>query len=149
MLSPGLCYGSQLQEVQNASNSTNYIIRLVVRRKTTNRTVQPTIVSKPGTEDQTKIEVSRFHNNLHKRFRVRHRKQDRLITRSLGCGSLAKCGNTRLEGVQLRDERAPLEVRVLHHGDAALRSNLKTIPKAVPRSLVRLGARRRSLCTTP
>ncbi len=44
----------------------------------------------------------RFHNNLHKRFRVRHRKQDRLVTRSPGCGSLAKCGNTNLEGVQLQ-----------------------------------------------
>ncbi len=56
---------------------------------------------------------------------------------------MAKCGNTRLEGVQLRDERAPLKVRVLRHGDVVLESNLKTIPKAAPRSLVRLGARRR------
>ncbi len=54
-----------------------------------------------------------------------------------------KCDNTKLEEVQLRDERAPLEVRVLRHGDATLESNLKTISKAVPRSLVRLGARRR------
>jgi hypothetical protein len=56
---------------------------------------------------------------------------------------LAKCGNTRLEGVQLRDEHAPLEVRVFRHEDAALESNLKMISKAVPHSLVRLGARRR------
>jgi hypothetical protein len=56
---------------------------------------------------------------------------------------LAKCGNTRLEGVQLQDERTPLKVRVLRHGDAALESNLKTISKAVPRSLMRLGAHRR------
>ncbi len=49
---------------------------------------------------------------------------------------------TRLEGVQLQDERAPLEVRVLHREDAALGSNLNMTPKAVLHSLVRLGARK-------
>ncbi len=56
---------------------------------------------------------------------------------------MAKCSNTRLEGVLLRDEHAPLKVRVLRHGVVALESNLKTILKAVPRSFVRIGARRR------
>ncbi len=51
-----------------------------------------------------------------------------------------KCDNTRLEGVQLRDERALLEVRVLCHEDVALESNLKMISKAVLHSLVQLGA---------
>ncbi len=60
----------------------------------------------------------RFHNNFHRQFRVRHWKHGRLVTRSPRCGSLAKYNSTRLEGVQLQDERAPLEVRVLHHEDA-------------------------------
>ncbi len=85
----------------------------------------------------------RFHNNLHRELRVRHRKQGRLVTKSPGCGSLAKYDSTRLEGVQLQDEHAPLEVRVLRHEDAALGSNLKMTPKAVLHSLVRLGAHKR------
>ncbi len=57
--------------------------------------------------------------------------------------SLAKYDSIRLEGVQLQNEHAPLEVQVLHHEDAALGSNLKMTPKAVFHSLVRLGARKR------
>ncbi len=53
---------------------------------------------------------------------------------------MAKYGSTRLEGVQLQDERARLEVRVLHCEDATLGSNLKMTPKAVLHSLKRLGA---------
>ncbi len=53
---------------------------------------------------------------------------------------MAKYDSTRLEGVQLQDERAPLEVRVLHHEDATLGSNLKMTLKAVLHSLVPLGA---------
>ncbi len=45
-----------------------------------------------------------------------------------------------LEGVQLQDERTPLEVRVLHHEDVALRSDLKMTPKAIIHSFVRFGA---------
>jgi hypothetical protein len=53
-----------------------------------------------------------------------------------------KYGSTRLEGVQLQDERAILEVRVLHREDAMLGSNLKMTPKAILHSLERLGARK-------
>ncbi len=84
----------------------------------------------------------RFHNNLHRQFRVHHRKRGRLVARSPGCGSLAKYGSTRLEGVQLQDERALLEVRIVHREDATLGSNLKMILKAVLHSLERLGARK-------
>jgi hypothetical protein len=56
---------------------------------------------------------------------------------------LAKYNNTRLEGVQLQDERAPLEVRVLRHEDDMLGPNLKITPKAVLHLLVWLGARKR------
>ncbi len=42
-----------------------------------------------------------------------------------------KYDSTRLEGVQLQAERAPLEVRVLRHEDVALRSNLKRTLKVV------------------
>ncbi len=55
---------------------------------------------------------------------------------------MAKYDSTRLEGVQLQDERAPLEVRILHHKDATLRSNLKMISKAILHSLMRLRARK-------
>ncbi len=82
----------------------------------------------------------RFHNNLHRQFRVRHRKRGQFVTRSPGCGSQVKYDNTKLERVQFQDERAPLEVRVLHHEDATLGSNLKMTPKAVLHSLMRLGA---------
>jgi hypothetical protein len=51
-----------------------------------------------------------------------------------------KYDNTRLEGVQLQDERAPLEVRVFRHENVVLGSNLEMIPKVVLRSLVRFGA---------
>ncbi len=47
-----------------------------------------------------------------------------------------------LEGVQLQDERAVLEVRVFHRKDTTLGSNLKMIPKAVLHSLERLRARK-------
>jgi hypothetical protein len=53
-----------------------------------------------------------------------------------------KYDSTRLEGVQLQDERALLEVQVLHHEDAALGSDLKMTLKAVLHSLMRLGARK-------
>ncbi len=56
---------------------------------------------------------------------------------------MAKYDNTRLEGVQLQDERAPLEVRVLRHEDVTLGSNLKMTLKAVLHSLVWLRARKR------
>ncbi len=55
---------------------------------------------------------------------------------------MAKYDSTRLEGVQLQDECAPLKVRVFHHEDAALGSNLKMTPKVVLHSLMRLGARK-------
>ncbi len=51
-----------------------------------------------------------------------------------------KYDSTRLEGVQLQDERAPLEVRVLHREDVVLGSNLKMTSKAGLHSFVRLGA---------
>ncbi len=60
-----------------------------------------------------------------------------------------KCGSTGLEGVQLQDERALLEVRVLHREDVTLGSNLKMTLKAVLRSLERLGARKMWMCVTP
>ncbi len=62
---------------------------------------------------------------------------------------MAKYGSTRLEEVQLQDERALLKARVLHREDVALGSNLKMTPKAVLHSLKRLGARKMWLCTTP
>ncbi len=55
---------------------------------------------------------------------------------------MAKYDSTRLEGVQLQDERALLEVGVLHHEDVTLGSNLKMTPKAVLHSLVWLRARK-------
>jgi len=58
------------------------------------------------------------------------------------CESSVKYNSTRLEGVQLQNECAPLEVRVLRHEDVALGSNLKMTSKAVIHSLVRLGARK-------
>ncbi len=90
-----------------------------------------------------------FRSNLHREFRVRHRKWGQLVARSPGCGSSAKYGSTRLEEVQLQDERALLEVRVFHREDVALGSNLKMTPKAVLHSLERLGAHKMWLCTTP
>ncbi len=51
-----------------------------------------------------------------------------------------KYDSTELEGVQLQDERTPFEVRVFHHEDATLGSNLNMTPKAVLHLLVRLGA---------
>ncbi len=52
---------------------------------------------------------------------------------------MAKYDNTKLEGVELRDERTLREVRVLHREGAALGLDLKMTPKAVLHSLVRLG----------
>ncbi len=52
---------------------------------------------------------------------------------------MAKYDSIRLEGVQLQDERTPLEVRVLHREVTALRSNLKMILKVVLHLLVRVG----------
>jgi len=54
-----------------------------------------------------------------------------------------KYDSTKLKGVQLQDERGPLEVRVLRQKDATLGSNLKMTPKAVLHSLMWLGARKR------
>jgi hypothetical protein len=51
--------------------------------------------------------------------------------------------------VRLQDERAPLEVRVLHHEDATLGLNLEMSPEAVLHSLVQLGARRMRPCAMP
>jgi hypothetical protein len=81
-----------------------------------------------------------FCNNLHRQFQVRHQKQGLLATISPGCESSAKYNSTRLEGVQLQDERTPLEVRVICNEDATLGSNLEMTPEAVLHSLVRLGA---------
>jgi hypothetical protein len=44
------------------------------------------------------------------------------------------------EGVQLQNERAPLEIQVLHHEDVALGSNLEMTLKAVFHLLVPLEA---------
>ncbi len=60
-----------------------------------------------------------------------------------------KYDSTKLEGVQLRDERALREVRVLHRKEAALGLDLKMTPKAVLRPLVWLDARRMWPCATP
>ncbi len=62
---------------------------------------------------------------------------------------MAKYDSAKLEGVQLRDERALREVRVLHREDAVLGLDLKMTPKAVLHPLVRLGARRMWPCVTP
>ncbi len=51
-----------------------------------------------------------------------------------------KYDSTKLEGVRLQDEHAPLEVWVLRHEDVALGSNLKMSLEAVLHSLVRLRA---------
>ncbi len=53
-----------------------------------------------------------------------------------------KYDSTSLEGVQLQDECAPLEVWIFHDEDATLGSNLNMTPKVVLHSLVRLGARK-------
>jgi hypothetical protein len=64
------------------------------------------------------------------------------------CNKITKCENskkydsTRLEGVQLQDKHALLKVRVFHHEDVALGSDLKMIPKAVLHLLERLRARK-------
>jgi hypothetical protein len=60
-----------------------------------------------------------------------------------------KYGSTRLEEVQLQDERALLKVRVFHREDVALGSNLKMTPKAILHSPERLGALKMWLCATP
>jgi hypothetical protein len=83
-----------------------------------------------------------FRSKLHRWFQVRHQMWNRLATKSLGCESSEKYGSIRLKGVQLQDERAPLEVRVLHHEDATLGPDLEMTPKAVLHLLVRLGARK-------
>ncbi len=62
---------------------------------------------------------------------------------------MAKYDSTKLEGVQLRDERTLREVRVLHREDVALRLDLKMTPKAVLHPLMRLGARRMRPCAMP
>jgi hypothetical protein len=54
--------------------------------------------------------------------------------------SLEKYDNTKLEGVQLQDERTPLEVWDIHHEDVTLVSNLKMIPEVVLHSLERFEA---------
>ncbi len=84
-----------------------------------------------------------FHNNLHIRFQVRHQKWGRFVTRSSRCESSEKYNSTKLKGVQLQDEHAPLEFQVLHHKDVALRSNPKMTLEAVLHSFVRLGPRKR------
>ncbi len=61
---------------------------------------------------------------------------------------MAKYNSTKLEGVQLRDERALREVRVLHREDATLGLDLKMTPKAILHPLMRLGARRMWPCAT-
>jgi hypothetical protein len=65
------------------------------------------------------------HNNFHRRFRVHHQKQGRLITKSLGCESSGKCDSTKLERDRLQDERALLAIQVFHHEDVASMSNVK------------------------
>ncbi len=47
-----------------------------------------------------------------------------------------KYDSTKLEGVQLQDERAPLKVRVLRHEDVTLGSNLEMFSEVVLHSLV-------------
>jgi hypothetical protein len=66
----------------------------------------------------------------------------RLATRSPGCESSEKYNSTKLEGVKLQDEHAPLKVWVFHHEDAALRSNLEMTLEVVLHFLMRLGARK-------
>ncbi len=53
---------------------------------------------------------------------------------------MEKYDSTRLEGVQLQDEHAPFEVRVLHHEDATSGSDLEMTLEAVFHLLVQLGA---------
>jgi hypothetical protein len=55
---------------------------------------------------------------------------------------LEKDNITKLEGVQLQDKRAFLEVQVLHHEDIALGLDLEMIPEAVFHSLERFGVRK-------
>ncbi len=62
---------------------------------------------------------------------------------------MAKYDSTKLEGVQLRDERALREVWVLHREDATLGLDLKMTPKAVLHPFVQLEARRMWSCATP
>ncbi len=62
---------------------------------------------------------------------------------------MAKYDSTKLEGVQLQDERALREVRVLHREDVTLELDLKMTPKAVLHPLVWLRARRMWPCATP
>jgi hypothetical protein len=81
-------------------------------------------------------------NNLHRWFKVHCQKRGRLATRSLGYESLDRCDSIKLEGVQLQDERTPLEVRDLHHKDVTLMSNLKMSLESVLHSFVQLEARK-------
>ncbi len=63
-------------------------------------------------------------------------KASQLATKSLGCESSEKCNNTKLEGVQLQDERAPLTVWDIHHDDVASMWNLEMTFEAILHSLV-------------
>ncbi len=49
-------------------------------------------------------------------------------------------GSTKLKGVQLQDEHAPLMVRDFDHADVASMSNLEMTPEAVLHSLMHLEA---------
>jgi hypothetical protein len=44
---------------------------------------------------------------------------------------MENCDNTKLKGVQLRNEGAPFTIQGLYHEGVELVSNLRTTPKAV------------------
>jgi hypothetical protein len=106
-----------------------------------NRTAQPTIVSKVENRKPCKDKnVFSFVTTFIDGFGFVTRIGGQFATKSQGCESLEKYDNTMLEGVQLQDECTPLKVRVLHHKDVTLRSNLKMTPEAILHSLVWLRA---------
>ncbi len=55
---------------------------------------------------------------------------------------MEKYDSTRLEGVQLQDDHIPFKVRVFHHEDVVLGSDLEMISEAVLHSLMRPRARK-------
>ncbi len=61
---------------------------------------------------------------------------NRLVTKSSRCKSLKKCNNTKLKGVRLQNEGAPLVVQDLHHEDVVSMSNLGITLEAIFHSFV-------------
>ncbi len=126
------CKKSKMRQVVRIRQST-LLLRSSQRIRSTNDSVQHREL-----KTMRRQKCHQFRNNFHKRFQVHHQKRGRLATRSLGCESSKRYDSIKLEGVQLQDERATLEVWDLHDQDVASMSNLQMTLEAVLHSLVQL-----------